>query len=177
MTISLSNERQFGFVIAYLIPGFLIVNGMALVSKTVANWLAVATAPTLGGFFYIILLSLLLGLVCSTIRWLLLDSLHGWTGLKAEKWTMQKLAQNLDAFEMIVAYHYRYYQFYGNVLVAIPLSTSFFIFEHGVTSANTFIICIVVFLELLFFFGSRDALKKYVIRSNELLQSTSIISL
>ena len=51
MTISLSNERQFGFVIAYLIPGFLIVNGMALVSKTVANWLAVATAPTLGGFF------------------------------------------------------------------------------------------------------------------------------
>ncbi len=173
MSFPISNERQFGFVIAYLIPGFIVVNGIGEVSPTVANWLAVSTNPTIGGFFYIVLLSLLVGLTCSTVRWLCLDSFHRWRGLKPTKWEMERLSKNIEAFDLIVSYHYRYYQFYGNVLVAVPVTLALFGYTSGPSQIESITIVIVVAFELLFFVGSNDSFRKYVHRSNELLEAKS----
>lgn len=174
MSFPISNERQFGFVIAYVIPGFLVLNGISLLSPTVASWLAKSSCdPTIGGFLYSVLASLLAGLTCSTVRWLLVDTLHFRFGLKAKKWKMELLARNIDAFEIIVAYHYRYYQFYGNMLISLPISFTLFALSGPGNILFWRVALLAAIIEILFFAGSRDSFKKYVTRSNELLESRS----
>ncbi len=78
-----SFDRSFGLVIAFLLPGFLVVLGAALVSPAVATWLLQEPAANagIGGFFYVIRSSLAAGRVASAVRWLLIDSLLHRLGL------------------------------------------------------------------------------------------------
>ena len=84
---------------------------------------------------------------------------------------MEQLAKNYEAFEIIVAYHYRYYQFYGNMLVAIPTSLGFYLLTFQGEREAFFVGFVGLFLEFIFFLGSKDSFKKYVDRSNELLEA------
>jgi len=48
------NTQSFGYIIAFLLPGFIILVGLAQTSPTVAKWLGASgtDAPTIGGFLY-----------------------------------------------------------------------------------------------------------------------------
>jgi hypothetical protein len=81
--VQVLTDSSFGLTIAYLLPGFTTLCGVAVVSPTVRVWLgATATdSPTLGGFLYVTVGSLTAGLFLSTLRWLILDTVHHWSGV------------------------------------------------------------------------------------------------
>jgi len=102
---------NFGLLVAYLLPGFVSLLGLAAYSETVRTWLTAgaATGPTVGGFLYLTLASITTGLLVSTVRWALLDSLHHATGVRRPEWDFGNLSKRLPAFELLVESHYRYY--------------------------------------------------------------------
>lgn len=174
---SFMQEEQpfsFGVLIAYLLPGFTVLWGLSYVSPTIGSWLGTppAESPTVGGFLYVTLFSVLAGLTASTLRWLLLDSLHHATGIKSPRWDFSQIQANATAFDMLIEIHYRYYQFYGNMLVAI----AFFCMARRVvlgfwTAPISGPDVALLPLILLFFLGSRDTLRKYYDRVSATLCS------
>ncbi len=168
------NESNFGFLIAYVLPGFFAVLQLAQYSPTLQAWITTAPelAPTVGGFLFATLASVAFGLILSTLRWAILDTVHRHSGLPAPKLDFRKLQKNRDAFERMVQYHYRYYQFYGNSLVLLMLSCvapqplwGWLAREPALAST------LAAGLAVLLFVASRDALGKYDSRSASLLSA------
>lgn len=170
-------DRNFGFLIAYLLPGFVGLATISNYSAIIQAWLGNSTAqsPTVGGFLYVTLGSVALGLTISAIRWLILDSLHHRTGIHEPQWNFAALQANLPAFDAAVQNHYRYYQFYGNMLVALLLGIA----AHrsfGAALAVDASVLVIAFplIVIVLFAASRDALRKYYARSSALLNSQHI---
>ena len=115
-----SLERNFGLVIAFLLPGFVCLAGAARFSPTIAGWMSLAPTsdPTVVGFLYVLLASIGAGLVASAVRWAIIDTVHHRTGLPPANLDFSRLQANLDAFQMAVEHNYRHYQFYA--LCRIP---------------------------------------------------------
>src|SRR5690606_1848404 len=91
--------KNFGLVIAYVIPGFVPLWGVSLFSPTVARWF-IPTPDIPGGLeviFCITLASPAAGLVTSAVRWLVVDTLNHWTGLRRPAWDDAVLQTNLEA--------------------------------------------------------------------------------
>lgn len=168
----MNHERDFGLLISLLLPGFIVLLGMSHHSATIQTWIgsSVPDAPSLGGFLYLTVAAIFAGLVVSTIRWLVIDSVHRLTGLKQPNWNFAKLSDRQEGFAMLIDVHYRYYQFYANSMVAIV----FFAVSRWL--ANGFAgweLAVGIALEVLFFAGSRDTLRKYYQRVDALLASAT----
>lgn len=165
---------DFGLVIAYVLPGALVLWGVGQLSPTVQMWVSAASADStsVGGFFCVVLAALGAGLVASTLRWLTIDTLHHLTGLCPPTWDFAQLANRTEAFKLLIEIHYKYYQFYGNSLIA-------FVFTYAVwrgktlqrASACWWMDVIALLLTMLFFAGSRDTLRRYYDRGEALLQN------
>lgn len=165
-------SKNFGFIIAYLAPGFILLIGIGFHSTTVDTWLTGndGTAMiTVGGFLFSTLAAVIAGLLCSTLRWLVLDTIHHWTGLRRPDWNYRKLQENLGAYALLEENHYRYYQFYGNGLIAWTISYV----SWRVGDKWAYLIhwsdALFLAISLLLFFGSRDTLRKYYCRVEALL--------
>lgn len=167
MALPLLDDRQFGLIIAYVIPGMLVAHGLSEVSPTLAVWMGIEAEPGFAGFLYVFLLATLFGLVLSTIRWLTVDRLHARFGLKPDSWELEELAERLPALEMLVLYNYRYYQFYSNTLVALPI----WLILHADFRINPLAIAIISLLEVVLFAGSRDTLRNYVRHARSMRKS------
>ena len=164
-------SRQFGLMIAYLLPGFIGLVGLAPLIPTVAEWLHAAARGDagLGPPVYALLAAMATGMVVSSVRWLLIDHIHGWMGIKAPPLDFAAMDGRLHAFNYIVEGNYRYYQFNSNGLVAVAWAYS----VHRIlqtsrllgpgTDLGVLILCAVLFA------ASRDALAKYYRRSSGLL--------
>jgi len=59
------------------------------------------------------------GLTVSTVRWMLIDTLHHLTGVPRPRWDFSLLQRHIDAYEALTENQYRYYQFYANMLTAL----------------------------------------------------------
>lgn len=166
--------RNFGLLIAYLIPGFVALWGVSVVSPPVSGWLAGPSpaGPTIGGFLFVTLASLAAGMTASAIRWVLLDTLHHATGLKRPSFNDVLLDRKLTAFDYLVQNHYRYYQFYGNTLVAILFAYPLYRLAAASPATFTPLDVAVLLLECVFFAASRDALRNYYVRASRLLTET-----
>jgi len=157
-------SSNFGLVIAYLVPGATALWGLAGYSPTVQNWLAAAPgdSPSIGGFLYVTLAALSTGLLVSALRWILLDTIHHCTGIPRPNWDFAALPRSVDAFGLLVEAHYRYYQFYANMCIALPLAYVARRMESPLQSSDRFLVDVaVVALEVVLFAASRDALRKY----------------
>lgn len=117
------SEKNFGLLIAYVLPGFVTLWGISRFSPTVESWIVMdgAGAPTVAGFMYVTLASIGAGLTISAIRWALIDSLHHATGIEPPRWDFAKLDERFEGFTGLVENHYRYYQFYSNMLIAVAI--------------------------------------------------------
>jgi len=113
---------NFGLLIAYLLPGFTVVWGISYLSEPVRAWLGTGSSsvPTVGGFFYITIASVGAGMIVSTLRWLILDTIHHVTGVPRPQWDFSRLQQNVAAFDVLGENYYRYYQFHGGMAIALP---------------------------------------------------------
>src|SRR5690349_19527950 len=80
---SISNAN-FGPLIAYLVPGATALWGLSQFSPSIHAWFAAtpADAATIGGFLYLTIASLAVGMTVTAIRWALIDMLHAVTGLR-----------------------------------------------------------------------------------------------
>lgn len=165
-------KSNFGLLIAYVIPGLTVMWGLSHVSPTIEGWLGSVphAAPTVGGFLYTTIASVGLGVTVSTVRWLSIDSLHHKTGLPQPAWDFGRLQQNLAAYEMLVEIHYRYHQFHANMLVAIVIAA---VFRWTAVGLRVSELVMVLAIGTLFFLGSRDTLRKYYVRGESVLRSTT----
>jgi len=146
--------------------------GLSIVSDflpAVETWLGAGDdSPSVGGFLYGTLAALGSGLTISAIRWLTLDQFHHLTGLPAPNLNFGDLRQHFDAYQGAVENHYRYYQFYGNMLLAIalvPIGPNM----HSVWLADTPGWIIGSLLIVVYFLPSRDSLSKYYARTAAML--------
>lgn len=168
------SEREFGLLVAYVLPGFIALWGVGQILEPVHLWLAgpMDAGPTISGFFYVVLGSIAAGMTVSAIRWAVVDSIHHRTGLRKPAWDDGALEQRLNAYQLLIEIHYRYYQFYANVLVALPFSYILWRFSSSARhAANVGVDLGVLFIELVFIAASRDALSKYYRRTERLLGS------
>jgi hypothetical protein len=169
-------NRQFGLVIAYLLPGFIALAGIAPFSPTVAQWLRADQTTSLGAPLYALLAATAAGMTVSCLRWLVIDTIHSMTGLGSPVFNARALEERPAAFSLVVESHYRYYQFYSNTLIAVVWS--YFIRRGlGIPSALGFRTDLaVLILSAVLFAGSRDALAKYRNRSRQLVGNVSPVS-
>jgi hypothetical protein len=169
------STKNFGILIAYLLPGFVAVWGVSFFSETVHNWLGASTinAPTVGGFLYVTIGSIAAGIVISTVRWAIIDGIHHETGIPEPKWEFSRLEERLAAFEEFVEYHYRYYQCSANMFLAVAFTYTTWLLSHsGGFYRAGWLNLAFIFLEVVFWMGSRDSLRKYYRRTAEVLGTT-----
>lgn len=173
---SISNDN-FGPLIAYLLPGATVLISVSPSSPTLEGWFATspATAPTIGGFLYITIASIAVGVTLNAFRWLLVDTIHGLTGLPIPMIDFGKLGENVEAFSLLVESHYRHYQFYANMLIATAMGYSCYRWRRGDLSLGWIDLGIFV-TEVVFFVTSRDTLRKYYSRTVQLLEKPGPVS-
>lgn len=173
VTLKDISAGNFGFLIAYLAPGFTALWGMSHFSPDLHVWLTypIDGQPNVGGFLYVTLASAAVGVIVSAIRWVFLDSLHHCTGIPRPEWDIPKLQHQATAYSTLQQMHYRYYEFYGGMFIATLFTYSVTRFDHGFIGKGwAWIDSAVVCLELVLFFGARDTFRKYCERSNALLR-------
>lgn len=159
---------NFGILIAYVLPGFTALEGFPLISPVRPAWGAGADPnPSLTVFLSGTVEALAAGLTVSTVRWLLIDTLHHCTGLARPAWDFSRLDKNVAAFEYLVHIHYRYYKFYANMVVALVWAYATREFALGWRGLLYWP------LAVLFFFASRDTLRKCYERTWQLLRPTA----
>ena len=164
-------RQNFGLLIAYILPGFVVVSGAAFIFPPIRALLT----PTLGladgveSTAFVTLATLLAGMTVSALRWLLVDTLHHWTGLRRPEWDDASLPAKLPAFSAIVEDHYRFYQFHSNIAVAVAC-----VYVAWRVQQPPFVPWAdeaFLLIEFLFLASSRDNLRKYYARSARLLGS------
>lgn len=165
------NDRDFGLVIAYLLPGFTVLWALTYLTDALDPWFGQlpVSPPTVGGFLYVTVASIGAGITISTVRWLIIDSLHRWTGLRTPQWDFSLLRDSVAAFGMIVDHQYRYYQFYSNSLVALAVVFIARRWALGLWTTWGLMDFGLLALEVVFFLGSRDTLRRYYTRAGQLL--------
>ena len=167
-----SSITNFGLLIAYILPGVTTLWGLSDLVPDIADWLGTRPedAPTIGGFLYITLVSVLAGLTVSTLRWILIDTLHHFTGVSRPNLDFSRFEQSVTAYDTLIEIHYRYYQFYANMVVALTIVWAARYLSASLATGEWNAAAIIFpALILLFWAGSRDTLRKYYARTGQLL--------
>lgn len=162
-------QDNFGLLIAYVLPGFVVLWGVGLFVVPVRGWLGLRPdePPTVSGFLYVTLASVGAGLLVSTVRWLLVDTLHHWTGIPRRRWDYSRLQEHIVAFEFLVRNQYRYYQAHANSFVAVAFaSVALAVSNGGLSIADGVGLAAV---ETVLWLGSRNNLRNYHERVEKLL--------
>lgn len=165
---------NFGILIAYLLPGSVALWGASYHVEAVRPWFQASPgdAPSIGGFLFATLASTSLGMVVSALRWALVDTVLSRLGVRPPRWNFELFAERLAAYEFLIAHHYRYYQFYANMLVALAIAYASRILAGvawGRTEAS--IAAGFVTIEAVLCAGSWDTLTKYYARTDALLRA------
>lgn len=167
---SVTNDT-FGPLVAYLIPGATALLGLSPFLPPVQVWFAgtPGSAPTIGGFLYLTVASLALGMILNAVRWVVLDSLHARTGLPSPPADFSRLGANVEAMRLLIEIHYKHYQFHANMFIATGVAWCAYRTAAGWTTPTGPIDLAALVLAPIFFATSRDTLRKYHERTNQLL--------
>ncbi|MEN1704600.1 MAG: hypothetical protein AAGJ54_03670 [Planctomycetota bacterium] len=167
-------DRSFGPLIATVLPGFVLLAGVATRVPEIAVWmLGVGPSdPTIGGVFYVTAASTLLGMLLGALRWATIDQIFAFSGLRRPAWNDRRLIEALPAFTRLVDDHYRYYQFYSNT--AIALAGAFLLWRsspHATGHEPGWVELGLSLIVLVLLAASRDALSRYYRRTGLLLDT------
>jgi hypothetical protein len=167
---SVSNAN-FGPFVSYLIPGGTVLLGVSPFSPLLQSWFATtpANAPNLDGMLYLTVAALAAGMTVSAVRWALIDTLHSLTGVPLPQLDFSKLGRNVDAFLLLIDIHYKHYLFYSNMVVALAVAYGCYRAKVGGLTPLGGVDVAFVALEAIFVATSRDTLRKYYSRGQQLL--------
>lgn len=165
------SNATFGPLIAYLVPGATTLWGLSLFVPGIRAWFAASPeqVPTLGGFLYLTVASVACGMTVTAIRWGLIDTLHRWTGLDSPKLDFSKLADRVEAYNLVIEIHYRHYQFYANMVIATAIAYGCFRIHAGLSPFAGWLESAFAAVEFVLVCASRDTLTKYYRRSGQVL--------
>lgn len=169
-------DKNFGLLIAYVIPGFVALWGVSYHSTVVAAWLSPSPQLPAGieAVFFVGVASIAVGMTASAFRWAFLDTLFHFTGLQRPQWDDSRLPERLDAFDTIVEAHYKFYQCYSNSCIALAFTyAASMLNDRSPVPHPTLWTAAFVAIEIVFLGMSRDALRKYYARSARLLGTVS----
>ena len=155
---------NFGILIAYVLPGAVALWGVSYFSPAVTGWLggSASNAPTVGGFLYVTLAAVGAGLTASTVRWMVVDTIHHLTGIPRPRWDFSQFDQKVAGYDKLGEVHYKYYEFYGGTLVSLVFSWVCRRLALGFWSAPLeWLDLAFLVLGGIFFAGSRDTYRKY----------------
>jgi hypothetical protein len=149
-------DKNFGPLIAFCLPGFILLLGLSRSFSDVKEWLESASkdGASIGGFLYATLASLSLGLLLSAIRWATVDWFFDvlcWiVRHPLPKIDIAELGKKdkLAAFQGVIDAHYRYFQYYSNSLVAVELASVSFLWKVGKPSTLQLILAVALILIL-----------------------------
>ena len=164
-------SNNFGVLIAYLVPGATALWGISLFSPAVRVWFASTPqdAPTISGFLYLTVASLAFGMTVTAIRWACVDLIHSMTGLGAPELDFSALPGKVDAYNLLIEIHYKHFQFYSNMFVATAIAYICHRTDLGTLCHIDWIDPGFVLVEAIFFLTSRDTLRRYYQRTEQLL--------
>lgn len=162
--------RNFGLLIAYLVPGFTAVWGAGFRSDTVMSWLGQVDGARVGGFLFVTIASIAAGMILSALRWLSVDQLHHLSGVRPCHFNDSELTERLPGYIWIVENHYRYHQFYGHMLLALLFAHLMWRTGDAVGPGISVDMALVV-IDVSLFAGSRSALQRYYRRTEALLHA------
>jgi hypothetical protein len=160
-----TSDTTFGLFICYILPGLTAQYGLPFGTPASGGWATLAGDANLPlpQLLVVLAQAVAVGLTVSTVRWLLVDTLHHRTGVKPVAWDFAALDRGVAAYELLIQLHYRYYKFYANMVVALLWAYATDGFALGRQGAAYWL------LAGLFLLGSRDALRKYYDRVGRLL--------
>ncbi len=164
--------KNFGILIAYVLPGFVTLWGLAAKFEVIHAWLMGTDryGLTVGGVLYVTAAAITIGMILNAVRWLIIDPLWHVLHIPKPDWDDALLETRLPAFERLVEDHFRYHQFYANS--AIGLIVAFIAWRLSEGGAETSIglpeACLAS-LEMTLLLSSRDALGRYYRRTSRLL--------
>ncbi len=98
-----TSSNQFGLMVAYLLPGFIGLAGIAPFAPIIGVWLEpLHQEASLGPSIYAVLAATTVGMILSCFRWLLIDHIHhGWqlrteaVGLPIDRWHTREILAHL----------------------------------------------------------------------------------
>lgn len=166
-----ATTESFGLLIAYLIPGFIALWGASYFSNDVQSWMGMAerSTETIGGFLYGTVAAIGAGLTVSTVRWVLIDPIHHWTGIHPPTWDVANLHVHTTVLEILIESYYRYYQFYANSVVAMVFAAS----SRWLADEFSWLeFALSLGLSAVFLAGSRNTLRKYYEQVRSILKSS-----
>lgn len=163
-----NSPHNFGQLIAYLVPGFVALCGLARISPTIHAWLYEGTtqSATVSGFLFSTLAAVACGLVINALRWHLVDPLHYLSGVPRKSWDYSLLPQQIAACRYLVVHQFRYYESYANTMTAIALTGVITVATERVSVSQ-----VVAFLAVqgLLWSASRRTLANYHLRIAQFL--------
>ena len=169
-----SVDKNFGLLIAFGLPGFLLMAGLPEpLSTSIASVLALECEHSVGSFLYLVPLSIGFGIGLSAIRWILVDSILHLTGLKKPMLNFAELDSKLSSYNLLVEHNYRFYQFYANTLVAILIMAGVRLRTNQLPSTEA--LFWTGSLSLVLAIASRDCLQRFYERCRILLGEVPIL--
>jgi len=171
------STANFGLLIAYVLPGITAVWGASHLSPTLRTWLGSASneVPTIAGFLYVTLAAVAAGLIVSTVRWMVVDTVHYLTGVSRPRLDFSRFGEKVMAYDKLGEVHYRYYQHYSGMLVSLVFSWLCRRLALGFSSTPFEWLDLAFFaLAGIFFVGSRDTFRKYNQRLTMVLGEMSV---
>jgi hypothetical protein len=165
------SQKNFGLLIAYVVPGLVALWGVSYFSETVKMWLTTAneSSPSVAGFLYVTLASLAAGLALDAVRSVTIDQFHHLSGVRAPNLDFSDFQAKFWAFNQIVESHYRHYQAYAHLAIAVLFA---FVARHvasGEQTLHPWTVGALCLLEAILLVSSRDALRKFYARASDLL--------
>ncbi len=163
-------HRSFGYIVAYILPGLVALWAASLIWNQIpiSTYLDSRAELSASAWLFVIFGSLGIGLIVSSVRWLLIDAIHHRTGIVSPKIDFARLQDRQDAFLTAVEHNYRYYQFYANLFVSLVFALFASLAQvSGLWSAKTY--GAVIALSALLFIASRDCLRRYYARLGQVL--------
>ena len=161
-------QDSFGPLIAYLVPGATVLAGWAPFIPAMNRWASGSPPSGIDGAVVLILMALAVGMTVTAIRWAVVDKIHAQTGLVPPELNFANLPGRVQEFQLLIEIHYRHYQFYANMLIAVAIAYMGYRFSIGWAQPGLIDLGVVV-VEPVFFLTSRDTLRKYYSRTTQLL--------
>jgi hypothetical protein len=156
---------SFGFLIAFGLPGFVVVAMVLYAFGLLDSWLA-GTEQS-GKIVFLIMSALTVGVFLSGVRWAIFDKLlMPAAGRKNPETDFGPIMANADTREALtvsIEHCYRHYQFFANTAVAVLVAygVRFSASSRPALCEGLIETAIMAVIELSLFFSARDALGNY----------------
>jgi hypothetical protein len=164
------SQKNLGPLIAYVVPGIVLLWGVSDHSSTVKMWLTATdgASPSVAGFLYVTLASLAGGLTLNAVRSVTLDVFHHRTGIRPPELDFSNFQAKFWAFNQLVESHWRYYQFYSHMFLAVAFSITIQLLTAPWGGPRWFGV-LFASLELMLLLSARETLARYYSSASLLL--------